>query len=146
VEQEFWASGETSESSESTSDALELSFGSAVLALDSGEFQERYTKLMKDGELVVSSIPLGLLYNDGFDDLVIWGDIFGSKLWVKVGFGKSKDRVSEFGWVFCPWFQYLKLWAAADLIRKFQVFQFLMFLFFDVFLLAGILRVELYNI
>lgn len=58
MEQEFWAgSGESSQSS----DALELSFGSAVLALDSGEFQERYTKLMKDGELVVSSIPLGLL-------------------------------------------------------------------------------------
>ena len=61
MEQEFWASGESSESSESTLDALELSFGSAVLALDSGEFQERYTKLMKDGELVVSSIALGLL-------------------------------------------------------------------------------------
>ena len=78
--------------------------------------------------------------------MVIWGDIFGSKLWVKVGFGKSEDRASEFGWVFRPWFQYLKLWAAADLIRKFQVFQFLMFLFFDVFLLAGILRIELYKI
>ena len=54
MEQEFWASGESS-------DALELSFGSAVLALDCGDFQERYTKLMKDGELVVSSIALGLL-------------------------------------------------------------------------------------
>lgn len=56
VEQEFWASGETSESSESTSDALELSFGSAVLALDSGEFQERYTKLMKDLEVKLPSL------------------------------------------------------------------------------------------
>ena len=55
MEQDFWAELESSESSES-SGALEVSFGPAVLALDAGEFQQSYTKLMKDGhrEIVVS--------------------------------------------------------------------------------------------